>query len=326
MAPPAVVCPACDTLFGGTCETFSSGGGDWTGFDCEACGRFKVTGSALAANLRLREALSKIERAALAHRIRGVVPTDEEPLITTYWLEGFRRDPSLPSPGMQATNLLTVVGQHVLETGEPYQPDPSTAPRAGSPNLQSMYRLLRELAERQDLRAVGNRTRTTRTGSSETAEAYEPTLAGWERFDEERRGGAAGNYGFIALKFGDATLDALLEDTIRPGVREAIGYDVVDMRSVARAGIIDNLMRAQIRDSAFVLADLTHDNLGAYWEAGFAEGIGKPVIYLCERAKFQETKTHFDTNHSTTVVWASDDPESFLRELIATLRRSLNLF
>jgi nucleoside 2-deoxyribosyltransferase len=270
--------------------------------------------------------LNKMERAALSHRVRGVVPTDEEPLISTYWLDAFRQDPSLPSPAMQATNLLNVVGQHVLDTGEPYQPDSSTAPRAGSPNLQVMHRLLRELVDREDLRNVGNRTRITRSGASETSDAYEPTLDGWELFEEERRGGAAGHYGFMALKFGDEKLDTLLESVIRPGIREATGYDVVDMRSVARAGIIDNLMRAQIRDSAFVLADLTHDNLGAYWEAGFAEGIGKPVIYLCEQAKFEETQTHFDTNHSTTVVWSLEDPDGFLRELIATVRRSLNLF
>jgi nucleoside 2-deoxyribosyltransferase len=267
-----------------------------------------------------------MERAALAHRIRGVVPTNEEPLITTYWLEAFKENPSLPTPAMQATNLLTVIGQDVLDTGEPYQPDASTAPRVGSPNLQAMYRMLRELVDRGDLRNVGQRTRVTRSGGGVTADAYEPTLAGWERIESERRGASAGKYGFIALKFGDAELDELLENTIRPGVHDAIGYDVVDMRSVARAGIIDNLMRAQIRDSAFVLADLTHDNLGAYWEAGYAEGIGKPVIYLCKQTKFEETNTHFDTNHSTTVVWSLGDKEGFLNELVATLRRSLSLF
>jgi nucleoside 2-deoxyribosyltransferase len=267
-----------------------------------------------------------MERAALSHRIRGVVPTEEEPLITTYWLKAFLEEPTLPSPGMQAANLLGDIGRHVLGTGEPYQPGPWTAPIAGSPNLEAMYRLLRELVERGDLRNVGKRTRVTRSGSSETADAYEPTLGGWERFEQERSGATAGNYGFIALKFGDEKLDALLENVIRPGIRKTIGYEVVDMRSVARAGIIDNLMRAQIRDSAFVLADLTHDNLGAYWEAGFAEGIGKPVVYLCEQTKFEETNTHFDTNHSTTVVWSDQDYDAFLRELIATLRRSLNLF
>ena len=63
------------------------------------------------------------------------------------------------------------------------------------------------------------------------------------------------------------------------------------MRDVSQAGLIDNVMRVQIRDSAFILADLTDDNLGAYWEAGFAEGLGKPVIYLCEAARFDNAKT-----------------------------------
>src|SRR3546814_6925901 len=87
------------------------------------------------------------------------------------------------------------------------------------------------------------------------------------------------------------------------------------MRNVARAGIIDNIMRSQIRDAAFVIVDLTHDNSGAYWEAGYAEGLGKPVIYICEKAKFDKAKTHFDTNHCTTVV-RSEEHTSELQSLM----------
>jgi hypothetical protein len=54
--------------------------------------------------------------------------------------------------------------------------------------------------------------------------------------------------------------------------------------------------------------------------------LNKPVIYLCEQAKFDIAKTHFDTNHCTTVMWSVDQPDHFLKALIATLRRSLNLF
>lgn len=92
------------------------------------------------------------------------------------------------------------------------------------------------------------------------------------------------------------------------------------------AGVIDNIMREKIRDAAFVLVDLTHDNSGAYWEAGYAEGLGKPVVYLCEREKFSESRTHFDTNHCTTVIWSDTAIDNFKEQLIATLRRSLNLF
>ncbi len=75
-----------------------------------------------------------------------------------------------------------------------------------------------------------------------------------------------------------------------------------------------------------MLVDLTHDNSGAYWEAGYAEGLGKPVVYICERGKFDAAKTHFDTNHCTTVMWTQEEPMQFVDELVATVRRSLNLF
>ena len=127
------------------------------------------------------------------------------------------------------------------------------------------------------------------------------------------------------MKFKDPVLDPFVRDVVKPAVKKGIGYDLVDMRDVAQAGIIDDIMRVQIRDSAFVIADLTHDNHGAYWEAGYAEGLGKPVIYICERTKFKRDGSHFDTNHCTTVPWSSDDPEGFGKELIATLRRSLDL-
>ena len=127
------------------------------------------------------------------------------------------------------------------------------------------------------------------------------------------------------MQYGDPELEKLVIETLKPAVREKIGYDLVDMRDVARSGVIDNIMRNQIRDSAFLLADLTHDNPGAYWEGGYAEGLGKPVIYLCDQEKFGKDGTHFDTNHCTTVMWSNDDPEPFIDSLIATLRRSLNL-
>jgi hypothetical protein len=151
-------------------------------------------------------------------------------------------------------------------------------------------------------------------------------LDGWESYEKEKRDLIAGAYGFIAMKFGDAVLDSFVEKVVKPTVKLGIGFELHDMRDIARAGIIDNIMRSQIRDAVFVIVDLTHDNPRAYWEAGYAEGLGKPVIYICEHSKFDEAQTHFDTNHCTTVLWSDDDREDFSQELIATLRRSLNLF
>ena len=122
----------------------------------------------------------------------------------------------------------------------------------------------------------------------------------------------------------DADFDTFVLKVVKQSLKEEFGYDIVDMRDVSEAGIIDNIMRVQIRDAAFVIADLTHENRGAYWEAGYAEGLGKPVIYICEKTKFDERRTHFDTNHCTTVLWSKDDENGFRQELVATIRRSLD--
>jgi nucleoside 2-deoxyribosyltransferase len=72
-----------------------------------------------------------------------------------------------------------------------------------------------------------------------------------------------------------------------------------------------------------LIADLTHENRGAYWEAGYAEGLGKPVIYVCEKSKFETLTTHFDTNHHTTVLWDRNDLEKAASELKSTIRETL---
>ena len=155
------------------------------------------------------------------------------------------------------------------------------------------------------------------------------TSDGWKRFSAEHKEGEDGDYCFIAMKFFDAGeddelgLNHVVQDVVKPAVKDATGCDLIDMRT-AQAGIIDNIMRARIKSAKFVIADLSHDNNGAYWEAGYAEGLGKTVIYVCERGKFKSSTSHFDTNHCTTLLWSKDDPERLRRELVDILRRSVD--
>ena len=218
------------------------------------------------------------------------------------------------SPAVQAMNLIREIGDKVSQSNEPL--DQMTIQN----NLEKQ--LFDELVESGIIKVM--RT-ISPLGNSSIFMGVNLTLEGWEQYEAEKRGKFEGSYGFIAMQFGDPGLDVFVQDVVKPIVKEGIGYDLVDMRDVAQAGIIDDIMRVQIRDSAFVIADLTHDNHGAYWEAGYAEGLGKPVVYICERTKFEMDGSHFDTNHCTTVLWSKDDPKGFGKELIATLRRSLDL-
>jgi hypothetical protein len=83
----------------------------------------------------------------------------------------------------------------------------------------------------------------------------------------------------------------------------------------------------RIRQARFLVCDLTHGNRGAYWEAGFAEGLGIPVIYTCRQDVFSdaahECHPHFDAAHWVTVPWDPADPGPAAAKLKAVVRATL---
>jgi len=73
------------------------------------------------------------------------------------------------------------------------------------------------------------------------------------------------------------------------------------------AGLLDYQIRLLVTASRFVIADLTHEESGVYFEAGYAEA-RPPVIYTCRTDAFNPAigQPHFDVNHHLHVLW--DDP------------------
>ena len=260
-----------------------------------------------------------VQRAALSHFVRTNQNQEKPPAIQQEWIKHFLEHSRLQSPSLQAKNVLRYFGDHLLETGLKLENIPIDFHAViGSPTRDFAIEIATELVQRGLLTAIDGAT----ISNNDLLEVG-LTLSGWDMYEAEKKGKVSGKYGFIAMKFGDPILDPFVDETLKPSIMNELGHELVDLRNVSRAGVIDNIMRTQIRDSAFVLVDLTHDNSGAYWEAGYAEGLGKPVIYICEQKKFDEAKTHFDTNHCTTVCWDTSDTDSFIVSLIATLRRSL---
>ncbi len=147
------------------------------------------------------------------------------------------------------------------------------------------------------------------------------TFAGWSRLDEIQRGNTSTRIAFMAMKFGDEQTDSLYRDYFKPAVKDC-DFDLKRLDEGQPAGLIDDRLRVEIRQSRFLIADLTHNNNGAYWEAGFAEGLGKPVIYTCRKDVFEQG-THFDTNHHLTVIWEWDKVEEAVSKLKNTIRATL---
>lgn len=317
----SVRCPICRNSDGAQCVRVSPQT-ERIRFECDRCGPFNISDTALDDSAL--EGLGLVQRAALSHRIRTQFTKAD--LLTTVWLNQNREKLKLPSPAKQVANLIRIIGERKLATGEDTPVWVSLVGEVGCFGEAELHELVRELTEQKSIGNRGSHKVLRRSNAELHTSRLGLTLQGWREFEAEQRGEFGGGFGFLALKFGDEQLDDFVAQNLKPVVKAELKLDIVDMRDVGRAGLIDNIMRAQIRDSAFVIADLTHDNYGAYWEAGYAEGLGKPVIYICERKKFEAAKTHFDTNHSTTVPWSTDDPGKFREEIIATLRRSLGLF
>jgi hypothetical protein len=148
------------------------------------------------------------------------------------------------------------------------------------------------------------------------------TFDGWRYFNQINRGALTSKKAFMAMKYGDSDLDQMFSQYFKPAVA-ATGFELYKLDELPKAGLIDDRLRVEIRSSRFLVSDLTHENAGAYWEAGFAEGLGKPVIYTCEKGKFESQKTHFDTNHHLTVIWDKDNPQIAVEQLKATIRATL---
>lgn len=120
---------------------------------------------------------------------------------------------------------------------------------------------------------------------------------------------------FVAMWFADET-DKAYKNGIEPAIRAA-GYNPFRIDKVPTLEKIDNKIIDEIGRSQFLISDMTHGVEGprgsVYFEAGYAHGIGIPVIYTCRHDMFG--KLPFDTRQYPHFAWKDGDLESFSKEL-----------
>ena len=134
------------------------------------------------------------------------------------------------------------------------------------------------------------------------------------RIDEVQKQTTNGKNALVAMKFGEDTKP--LREAIRKGITDS-GYIAIFIDEVQHNDFITPELLKYIKDSKFVVVDLTHQNNGAYFEEGYAMGLGKPVIQLCQK----NTKLHFDIAQKNTIIWESEEdiPERLHNRIISTI-------
>jgi hypothetical protein len=135
------------------------------------------------------------------------------------------------------------------------------------------------------------------------------TPKGWARVEEITRGKSdQHNPVFVAMWFGgeeqQEAMDAAFQQAIHPAIEDA-GYKAERVDLVQHNDWIMDKVLGLIRAAPFVVADFTGNRNGVYFEAGFARGLGIPVIHTCHAKELDNA--HFDTRQLNHVTWESID-------------------
>jgi DNA-binding PadR family transcriptional regulator len=159
-------------------------------------------------------------------------------------------------------------------------------------NPQELYRLTDFLERSGCIQPVGRKANNR---------CFHIDEKGWEEIEQLRHSMPSSDQAFVAMWFHPET-DSAFKDGFQPGIRDT-GYDArrIDTRE-SNNKICEEII-AEIRRSAFVVADFTGNRGGVYFEAGFALGLGIPVIWTCQEDHMGEL--HFDTRQYNHIVWKS---------------------
>lgn len=131
---------------------------------------------------------------------------------------------------------------------------------------------------------------------------------GWERFYDLRKRKSDSNQCFVAMWFSE-NLDSAFHNGVVKAVQQ-YGMKAVRMDKLDHNDYIDDRMILEIKKSRFMVADFTGHRGGVYFEAGYARGLGLPVIFTCKDEGDWKKDLHFDVEHLPFIIW-KDETELF---------------
>lgn len=286
-------------------------------YDCVRCGDFAVTSAAID---EFAATLTDAKRRALASYLIRKMQGPSRPKLRSDFFQSLVAR-SLPYPDEMTDNLLLwLAGQADGRPGAQISIYFNDEPLRGIVGAVDAADIEWTALNLVALGLVGGKTLP---GACHVATV---TGDGWRRVEALKSARVASRYAVFARHFRNADLDKVSDLCLAPAV-EKTGFELRPVTQ--RSGLIDATTEDEIRRCRFVIADLSDDDAVAYWEAGFAEGLGKPVIYVCREKDADdpgaETKTRFDAEHRHLVRW-SPEPETFAataKKLEAVIRNTL---
>jgi hypothetical protein len=349
-------CPICDSS--SWLNLVSDGGRDYHKIRCRRCGDYVITDVAkdyveralqldstgidryltmgdpagyrpeVALGIEVAKAANgrgiDVPRSIMSHVLRK--RTDKRAPITCEILAGVLKNNSLPKPAEQANNLISYLDERQSNPGMLVPIRDSTnqenicgplGVKTGKHEWEDLQFIITSLKEQQLLRVA--------------QEWIGLTFAGWQKAEELKRSVKESRRAFVAMEFPNLGKtgenyffqNTLLDKYLVPAVKQT-GYELANaLRSEPKAGNLHARLEVEIRAARFVVAEISHHNNEAYWEAGFARGLEKPVIYMYNKIIGKSDRPHFDVGSDLYIPWEEDKPEKAADDLKAVIRATL---
>ncbi|HEU4456070.1 MAG TPA: hypothetical protein VFR81_23590 [Longimicrobium sp.] len=257
--------------------------------ECPVCGTYAIP-PGLAAGIATGKHADRLGELSAVLRWRA--ESGEVPLVS---MQGIRELlASIPSPRTvpeALESLLFYLGDRQKRFSDYVQVDPRKFPVTVASSFED-FRYVADLLLGSGYAEVYD---------DALRDQFRLTPAGWTRLNELRATRPDSSRAFVAMWFADELTPAWTEG-IRPGLEDA-GYTAVRLDAVEHNEKIDDRIIAEIRRSGLVVADLTGGRANVYFEAGFAMGLGVPVIWTCREDHLDDL--HFDTRQYNYIGWTT---------------------
>ena len=276
-------CPICDR---DDAREFQQPTGDWLSVECPRCGKYRISGSA-AAVMQPRPAHERLMVSAYVRH--GGLGSSRVPVVSTQTID----------LAIDRAGTLTVQEkQDALLRGLALQ---SRHPGSTVPVIGDVDHVLAWTDTPQEF---DFHYKTLADLGLIVAPTMDPTVVvtseGWRRMAELAVALPSDSAEvFVAMSF-DPSLDDAWRQGLLPGIVGA-GYRALRVDTAPHVDRIDDRIMSMIRASRFVVVDVTLQNRGAYFEAGFALGLGRPVVWSVRADDLEQV--HFDTRQFNHVVW-----------------------
>lgn len=274
-------------------------------YDCPRCGWVYITDSVASsqADPKIKEKWHLLSGILRWRKINGI---KNYPIIKTDNLEETLSNPLIPERLTDKFDLFHLyLGRATPSVGSLIGINPDEDyPVTFSKSSREFSEIVKQFVEKENY-------------LESEAGAYKLTRQGLSRYYDLEKKGISSKQCFVAMNFDNAY--DLTYEKIKEAV-EHCGFEAYRVKNVQHNDDVTDLIIAGIKKSRFLIADFTEQREGVYFEAGFARGLGRTVIWTCKES--DKNNIHFDTDHFAHIFWK--DEEDLKRQLVARIEATIN--